>query len=228
MYPWIQIPRINFPDGPWPGAKQYSMHMSHIITEDESYRIAVGNITRTGRTLDEKEDKHLQYLLCSPFGWSCTSPLHHDDSRIHYIQHQFSHIDNLRPILDDMTWPDEIPLLAGNYGSGSPGLLLLANAETFYLYDFDRGGLFRAGSTLKAVYYRLRRRKWTGENPTQEMWFLEPDNGEEYDSYDYFPVWSGGVDENGRRTEVLVNPVLPFIPPSELRWRFGLYFSLED
>ena len=79
-YPWIQTPQINLPDGPWPAAKPYYVHKSHIMTEDENYRIAVDNIARTGRILDDEEDKYLQYLLCYPSGWSATSPLHHDDS----------------------------------------------------------------------------------------------------------------------------------------------------
>jgi hypothetical protein len=209
-YPWIPT-QINFPDGPWPKTKPYYVHKSHIITEDENYRISVDNITRTGRILDEEEDKYLRYLLHCPFGWSATSPLHHDDSWVHYIQHRFSHIDNLQPILDDMTWPEEISLFVGDYGSSCPDVLLFANAEAFYFYTFDGDALYRAGNTLKEVYYGIRQRKWTGENETGEMWFLEPDNGEEYDAYDYFPFWRGGVDG---RTEVLAYPLLPFIP----RW----------
>ena len=211
-YPWIQTPQINLPDGPWPAAKPYYVHKSHIMTEDENYRITVENIARTGRTLDEEEAKYLRYLLCYPSGWSATSPLHHDDSWVHYIQHRFSHIDKLRPILDDMTWPEEIPLLASDYGPGFPQYLLFANAETFYFYKFDGDGLFRAGNTLKEVYYGLLQRRWAGEDETREMWFVEPDNGEEYDPYDYFPFWRGAFDENGGETEVLAYPLRPFIP----------------
>ena len=211
-YPWIQTPQINHPDGPWPRAKPYYVHKSHIMTEDENYRMAVDNIARTGRILDNEEDKYLQYLLCYPSGWSATSPLHHDDSWVHCIQYHFPHINNLRPILDDMTWPEEIPLLAGDYGSGSAEFLLFANAETFYFYKFDSDGLFKAGNTLKEVYYGLLQQKWAWDEETQEMWVVEPDNGEEYDMYDYFPVWRGVTDENGVRTEVLAYPLLPFIP----------------
>ena len=69
--------------------------------------------------------------------------------------HQYPHIDKLQPILDDMTWPEEIQLLAGDYGPGSPGYLLFANAEAFYFYHFDGDALFRAGNTLKRGVLRI-------------------------------------------------------------------------
>ena len=111
-----------------------------------------------------------------------------------------------------MTWSEEIPLLAGDYGPGFSEYLLFANAETFYLYKFDGDSLFRGGNTLKEVYYGLLQWRWPDEYEPQEMWTFEPDNEEEYDSYDYFPFWRHGFDENGQETQVLSYSLLSFIP----------------
>lgn len=218
-FPSIPPPQINLPDGPWPTAKPRYIHKTHIMTEAENCQLAIENITRAGKTLDESETKFLQYILCYPSGWSATSPNHHEDSWVHYIKHQFSHIENLQPILDDMTWPEEIKRLPEGYGPGFPEYLLLANSESFYFYLFDPECLFRAGNTLEEVYWGLRQRRWVdkdsrrwcGEDDSHEMWDIEADNGEEYDQYDYFPVWRG-EEEDGRRTHVLSYPLLPFIP----------------
>jgi hypothetical protein len=151
-YPSLPALQINAPDGPWPTQKPYYVHKSHIATEEENTEIAIENIARTGRTLDETEMKFLQHLLCYPSGWSATSPKHHEDAWVHYIKHRFSHIDNLQPILDDMTWPGEIEFFPSDYGTGFPNYLLFADTVSFYFYDFGMDWLLRAGNTLKEVY----------------------------------------------------------------------------
>ena len=190
-YPWIQSPLIILPDGPWLTDKPHYVHKSHIMTQDENYRIAADNIAATGRIWEEEDEKYLRYLLCYPSAWCATTSSHHEDAWVQYIRHQFPHVKNLRPILDDMTWPEEIKLLPGDYGPGFPEYQLLANATTFYFYNFDTDALFRAGNTLEEVYHGLRQRRWSfNPNGTAERWFIEPDCGsEEYDRYDYFPIW---------------------------------------
>ena len=76
----------------------------------------------------------------------------------------------------------------------------------------DGDSLFRAGNTLKEVYYGLLKWRWASEDEAQETWLFQPDNGEEYYTYDYFPFWRDGLDENGGDTQVLSYPLLPFIP----------------
>jgi hypothetical protein len=211
-YPWMPPPQINAPDGPWPTTKPHYVHKSHIMTEAENIRIAIENIARTGRILDDAEKEFLRYILSFRSGWSAVSPGHHEDSWVHYIKHQFSHIENLHPILDDMTWPEEVKLFVDEYGPGYPGYLLFANTTSFYFYVYDGDYLLKAGNTLEQVYWGLRQRRWIGLDDSEEMWVMELDNGEEYDHYDYFPVWKGGVDENGRKSHVLSYPLLPFVP----------------
>ena len=99
-----------------------------------------------------------------------------------------------------MTWPEEIELFPSDYGTGFPNYLLFADKISFYFYDFDMDWLLRAGNTLREVYWGLRQRRWTdkeerrwcGEDDSLEMWEIEPDNGEEYDRYDYFPFGEVG------------------------------------
>ena len=113
-----------------------------------------------------------------------------------------------------MTWPEEITLLTGDYGPCFPRSQLLANAKMFYFYDFETDSLFRAGNTLEEVYQGLSQRRWSF-NPrgTAERWVLEPDCGsEEYDRYDYFPIWKHAEENNDGDTYVLADPLLPFIP----------------
>lgn len=151
-YPTIPTPQIDTPDGPWPTQKPYYIHKSHILTEKENIWIGMEIIARTGRTIDETEQKFLRHLLCYSTGWSASSSKHHEDARVHYIRHRFSHVDSLQSILDDMTWPKEIELLPSDYGTGFPNYLLFANPTSFYFYHFDMDRLLRARNALKEVY----------------------------------------------------------------------------
>ena len=160
--------------------------------------MAVDNNTKTGRRLNTSEEEYLRHILYFQSGWSATTPAHHDDSWVHYIKHQFRHIENLHPILDDMTWPEEISLLPPAIFPGGPGELLLANSTMFYFYIYDPEILFRAGSTLEEVYWGLREWKWVYQNPPEERWEMESDCGEEYDQTDYFPMWENKRDSDGR------------------------------
>jgi hypothetical protein len=60
------------------------------------------------------------------------------------------------------------------------------------------------------------------------MWEIEPNNREEYDRYDYFLIWGGGEDENGRRMEILINPLVPFVPHSPVDFDDSGYTSRDD
>ncbi len=141
--------------------------------------MALDNIAKTGRILNTSEQKYLRFILSNPFGWSTTAPSHHEDSWVHYLKYRFSHIENLQPILDDMTWPEEVGLFPSGYGVGGPGYLLLANSKAFYFYYYDTEELLNAGTTLEEVYWGLRDRKWCYQTPAEERWVVEPDNGGE-------------------------------------------------
>jgi hypothetical protein len=57
---------------------------------------------------------------------------------------------------------------------------------------------------------------------------MEPDNGEEYDHYDYFLAWRGEVDENGRKSHVLSYSLLPFVPHVSMDFGEDSGYNSED
>ena len=212
LYPWIPGPHINYPDGPWPSEKPRYVHKTHLTQDHANFRIALDNIAKTSRSLDESEKQYLRSILCFNSGWSATHPSHHEDSWIQCIRHRFPSIENIHPILDDMTWPEEIDRFPSGYGAGGPGYLLLANSTAFYFYYYDTEELLNAGTTLEQVYWGLREQKWRYQNPPKRRWIVEPDNGEEYDMDDYFPIWKYEWHEDGRMSNVLAFPLQHFVP----------------
>lgn len=213
-YPQVPGPQINFPDGPWPSDNPYFVHKTHMTKDSDNFQTAKENITKAGRVLDTEDEKYLKYVLCHPCGWSATSLTHHEDAWVQYIKHRFPHVVGLVPILDDLTWPEEVALFPEELGPGFAECFLLANATSFYFYHYEWDELYRAGSSLSDVYWGLRQQKWLYENEQEDMWFSEPDNGQEYDRAHYFPDWRGEVGEDGQRRFVLVDPLRPFIPHS--------------
>ena len=212
QFPVLPTPKIIYPGGVWPLDKPHYVHKPHLTDEPESFQIALMNIAKTGKTLNSSEHIFLRYILDAPFmGWSGTLPNHHDDDWMQYLRHRFSPPD-LVPILDDMTWPEEIAVLPPDYGVGGAMFALLANSTDFYFYEFDGDALSKAGMTLEDVYDGMQKRKWwpTIEDPWEDV----KDNGEEYDHYDYFPDWIRGRKEYGEKEYKLVEPLRPFIPHS--------------
>ena len=172
------------------------------------------NIAKTGKTLNFSEHIFLRYVLNAPFmGWSGTLSNHHDDDWMQYLRHRFS-LPDFVPILDDITWPEEIAVLPPDYGLGGAMFALLANSTDFYFDEFDGDALSKAEMTHEDVYDGMQKRKlW----PTiEDAWEVVKDNGEEYDHYDYFPDWIRGRKEYGEEEYKLVEPLRPFIPHSRL------------
>jgi hypothetical protein len=207
LYPWYPGPQINFSDGPWPSEKPYFVQKSHLTKEPENFQLAVANIIKAGHILASSDEEYLRYILCHRFGWSATTPAHHNDSWVQYIRHQYPHIENLYPILDDMTWLEEIEYFPSGLCPADPRCLLLATKTTFYLYHYDPEYLMRAGTTLEEVYWGLREEKWIYGEPNQ--WEIESDNGEDYNLMDYFPIWKTGYKEDQEWD--LAYPIMPFI-----------------
>lgn len=209
LYPQIPGPFINYPDGPFPAKRPYHVHRTHLIHDEQNLQTAVENIKKAGHSLNSTDVKYLRDVLCFFTGWSATSPEHHNDAWVKYIQHRFSHIENLVPILDDMTWPEEISSLPSEYGPGIPTFMLFANKDDFFVYYYEFDELLRAGSTLEDVYYGLDQSKWLGI--AGERWLSEADNGEEYETSYYFPEWKSLTAE-GKSGWGLAYPLQDFIP----------------
>lgn len=210
FHPQVPGPFINYPDGPFPRDKPYQVFRSHFIPESENFELAVENIGLSGRVLNTEDEKYLRYILRSPLGWSSTWKSHHNDAWVKHIQHRFTHIMNLRPILDDLTWPEEIHLFPPGYGPGGPQFMLLANETFFYLYYLELDELLRAGESLREVYIGLQNQRWDINLADEERFFREPDNGEEYNLEDYFPEWRS----DGTGGHELNFPLCEFVPHS--------------
>ena len=209
-YPVLPVPKIIYPGDAWDFGKPCYVHQMHLINEEESFRIALENIMKTGRTPNSSEKMFLRHVLDCPFmSWSATTPAHQDDDWVHYLRHQFT-LPGLVPILDDMTWPEEIAVLPEGYGIGGPAYLLLADATSFYFFEFEGGPLWKAGVTLEEVYLGLKRKAWWFDS--DDVWDEVEDNGEEYDYYNYFPMWTPIRREDGTEGYKLVDPLKAFIP----------------
>jgi hypothetical protein len=215
QFPVLPTPKIVFPGGPWIVEKPRYVYKSHLTHEPENFNLALDNISKTGRTLDLSEHIFLHHLLEHPFGWSATTPAHHNDSWLHYLRHLYT-LPDIVPIFDDMTWPEDIEILPYGYGIGTPQFVLLADSKTFYVFNLDGHALYQAGATIEEANWGFRNGGWLYSGPPPEhQWVEMADNGEEYDSWDYFPLWGGGVDKDGTNNWHLVDPLRPFVPLSK-------------
>src|SRR5271170_987922 len=121
-YSDLPTPKIIYPGGVWPLDQTHYIHKPHLIEESGSFEIALSNIAKTGKTLDSSEQIFLRYILDAPFmGWSGTLPAHHNDAWMQYLRHRFS-LPDLVPILDDVTWPEEVAMLPLGYNVARTGV----------------------------------------------------------------------------------------------------------
>lgn len=185
-FPVLPLIQIVYPGGPWNRDKAYFIHFSHL---NPSFARAVENINSAGRTLDKEEELYLRFVLSHPTGWSATPKDHHEDAWVQYITHKYGHIQGLRPILDDMTWPEEAKLFPASLVPGYPELFLFANETAYYIFYLENDELYRAGSSLKEVYEGMLARKYFRMEPGG--WEAEPDNGEDYGEVFPFYRWRG-------------------------------------
>jgi hypothetical protein len=189
IYPQLPVPNINYPDeSPFPRSKPYYVHRTHLTPDDQNFQVVTENIWRTRRNLNAEDEKYLRDILRFPFGWSATLRSHQEDPWVQYIRHRFPHIQNLYPILDDMTWLEEIDLLPLGYGPGAATFLLLANESYFFLYYHLDDELLRIGTSLKETYIALSQGTWLLEWDDERR-YSELDNEEEYERVDYFLDW---------------------------------------
>lgn len=73
-----------------------------------SHRDAVANIRNAKHPFETDEGKYLRYILTHNYGWSAINNEYANDSWVHYLQNLFPHIEGLTPILDWLTWLEEL------------------------------------------------------------------------------------------------------------------------
>ena len=202
---------MRYPDGPFGSKRPYLVFRSHLLSDEDNFRMAKENIESTGMYLDQNMDEtYLKFILEFYFGWAATSKPHHNDAWVKYVRHQFGKND-LIPILDNMTWPEEIDRLPGDWSLRDPELILFANRNYFYVYDYSHDDLMKAGSTLEEVYNGLLKRKWSHDAEDEKWWPSEKSTGFEYNTDYYFPMWHRRM-ENGKMTSSLVETLRDFKP----------------
>jgi hypothetical protein len=165
---------------------------------------ALSNVHRAGRTVSDGEHKFLLLVLSYWRGWSATSVQHMQDPAFCYIRHRWSNLD-LHPILDNMTYEEEVHWMPKYIICGRATTLLFASKDRYYVYETETDSLMDAGATLEEVYNGL----WQG-SPCYLLdtgWeevppFMEINSDPYYHFADY--------DVPSRKLEY---PVQPFHPP---------------
>jgi hypothetical protein len=98
---------------------------------------------------------------------------------------------NLVPILDSMTYAEELTLLPEGMRPITPQFFLLVNEDSYFVYDVTEGQktLFHAGRTLEEVYTGMRDWRWAEVwDNVDDMWEVVRD-GKYVSSSRYFPVY---------------------------------------
>jgi hypothetical protein len=114
-----------------------------------------------------------------------------NDPWMQYIHALFAHVKGLVPILDSLVWHEELEHYPVGRSPPAPSLFLLATPQSYYVFDLDGLGLFRAGETLEEVYYGLKQCRFIGG---ERDWPVEEWSSVGFDERHYFPIY--GVNRN--------------------------------
>jgi hypothetical protein len=169
---------------------------------------AVNLLTATGRQLSVADEKYLRLLLTHVCGWSATYPSHVNDSWVNFFHVRYPQLQGLVPILDSMTYPEELADFPDDYNFPHPRFCLLATSERFFIWDasdWGEDGLFIAGDTLEEVYTGLRDWKWA--ESYEDVWeMVDEDRGEYLHPGFYFVTYkrkkNGNFSINGSTEEI--------------------------
>jgi hypothetical protein len=118
---------------------------------------------RCNQDLSGPDQYYLRSILSHPCGWSPTAAEHSEDDWMHYLQTEYAHIENLRPILDSFTWSEELITYPDDLDPPAPSLFLLGTSDSFYVYDFENRRMCLAGTSTKEVYLRLNEKRYRGD-----------------------------------------------------------------
>ena len=135
---------------------------------------AVNLVRATGRTVSEVDEKYLRLLLTHHCGWSATYPEHMDDLWVKFFDTRYPQLQGLVPILDSMTYLEELAYFPDGYNFRPPRFFLLATNDSFFIYDATDGedGLRIAGETLEDVYNGMKDWRWA--DSSEDPWdFVE-------------------------------------------------------
>ena len=179
------LPQVQvIPKGAWPNQPTARIYVpTHLKSTFED---AVNLLKATGRNLSTADEKYLRLLLTHYCGWSATYPEHMDDPWVKFFQTRYPQLKGLVPILDSMTYVEELVDFPEEYTFKMPRFFLLATSDSFFVYDAMEGedALRTAGDNLEDVYNGLKDCRWA--DSSEDPWgFVEEE--EWLSPTDYFP-----------------------------------------
>jgi hypothetical protein len=186
---WSPRPPVQvIPKGVWPNE---STSLDSIQTHlKSSFDDAVNLLKATGRELSVVDESYLRLLLTHTCGWSATYPDHADDSWVKFFHIRLPQLEGLAPILDSMTYREELPDFPEDYYLPEPRFCLLATSDRFFIWDasdWGQDGLFIAGATLEEVYNGLKDWRWA--ESSEDPWEMADEEGEYLDPVFYFVTY---------------------------------------
>jgi hypothetical protein len=186
---WYPLPPIQvIPKGVW--SKEPNCLISIKTHLQSTFSDAVNLLEATGRDLSAADEKYLGLLLTHSCGWSATYPNHMDDSWVRFFRIRYPQLKGLTPILDSMTYQEELMDFPDDYNFKEPRFFLLATSDRYFIWDasdWGQDGLFDAGDTLEDVYNGLKNWRWA--ESSEDMWDMLEDGGEYLDPGNYFVTY---------------------------------------
>ena len=184
---FFPLPHVQLiPQGVWP--KEPTCRIRVQTHLKSTFADAVNLLKTAGRALSPADGKYLRLLLTHYCGWSATYPEHTDDPWVKFFQTRYPQLKGLVPILDSMTYLEELVDFPDGYNFRMPQFFLLATSDSYFVYDATDGedGLRTAGQTLEDVYNGLKDWRWA--DSSEEPWgFVEEE--EWLDPGRYFPYY---------------------------------------
>ena len=178
------LPIKVIPKGIWPKERSSQIRVQ---THIKSTLVdAVNLLKATGRALSTMDEKYLSLLLMHSCGWSATYPEHMDDPWVKFFYTRYPQLKNLTPILDSMTYPEELVDFPDGYIIEGPEFFLLTTSDSYFVYNARDGedGLRPAGTTLEDVYNGMKNWRWA--DSSDDPWdFVEEE--EWLSPMHYFP-----------------------------------------
>src|SRR5271163_437202 len=125
------IPLVELvPKGNWDSKTDVLLTKTHRHSHVSD---AIRNVEKTGRRIGKEEYPDFELLLTHWCGWCPTSDEHMNDDWMNYLRAEYLHLGNLVPVLDSLTWPDELREYPPGIDPIMPFLFLLATSDAYYV-----------------------------------------------------------------------------------------------
>lgn len=149
-----------------------------------------------GTPVSDSEKKFLKYIIQHPWGWSTTPKQHRNANGFRYLNKLYPQLGGLRPILDNIVWPEEARYFPRSLGiSDIYPMILFVSDSGYYFYKNDLI-LYEAGNTLEGVFDGLKYCKYLGPyGPDKTEWEGVDTCTDWFDPAKYFPNYKFGSED---------------------------------